>query len=181
MASHPKSGKTAKSEATTEKVVDPATQLHEIQKLLFGQQMSQFEQVIADLKQDMGEQIKTLDKQFSQSLDKQQKAFAAQLQELNKHVESLNDQHQNKEALIEDDIDALRKSLDSFEVQTESAHNSLEQQLNEESERLSQQLSAQHNELSETMTKTTHSLDDKKLDRQSLSELLANVAKTIKA
>lgn len=181
MGTNPKAGKSQKTAASAEQLVDPATQLHEIQKLLFGQQMSQLEQVIIDLKQEIGQQIKALDKQFSQSLDKQQKAFDMQLQELEKHVDSLNEQHQNREALIEDDIDALRKSVDAFEAQTESAHSSLEQQLNEESERLLKELNTQHSKLSKAMNTTTSSLDDKKVDRQSLAELLANVAKTIQA
>lgn len=161
--------------------IDPAAQLHEIQNLLFGQQMGQLESVISELKDGVNKQLAQLEKKFTQSLDKQRKDFSAQLSELNKHLDDVDGQHQNRESLLEDDLDSLRQSLETFEAQTESAHDSLEKQLLSESQKLSEELNAKHDDAIEKLQSSSTSLDDRKVDRAALAALLNNVAQTIQS
>lgn len=114
-------------------------------------------------------------------MDKQRDDLSNQLSDLSKFLNEVDDQHQNREALIEDDLDALRKSLDQFEAQTESAHDSLEKQLLSESKKLGDDLNAKHTEMIGKLRESSTTLDDNKVDRASLAELLSNVAKTIQS
>ncbi len=181
MGTATKAKKNGSKGAETESIIDPAAQLHEIQKLLFGQQINHLEKVISELKEDIVSQLSQLEKKFTQNLDKQRKDLSTQLNELAKHLDHVDGEHQNREALIEDDIDALRKNLMNFEAQTESAHDELEKQLQTESQKLSEELNAKHDDALKKLKASSNNLDDQKVDRASLAELFSNVAQSIQA
>lgn len=179
-------GSTAKSSgkgangATSTAQSDPATQLQEIQKLLFGQQIAQVEHAITALRDETRQHIQAFEKSVKASLDKQRKDFSAQLETLNAHVESLNEQHSNREALIEDDIDGVKRSIDTFEKQVDAAHNELEKSLNQESKQLRDEMNAQHEEAMSGLQGNTDTLEQNKVDRQMLADLFSKVAESIR-
>ncbi len=179
MGSSAKSKKNGAENSQAETAIDPAAQLHEIQKLLFGQQIAQLETVIGDLKADMLQKLSSMESSFKETLDQQRQQFSDQLADLTKHVEDVNGQHQNREALIEDDIESLRKSLNGFENQTEAAHDQLEKQLLQESKQLTEDLDAKHEEAMAALKTQAESLDDRKLDRSAIATLLQNMAQSI--
>ncbi len=164
-----------------DKLIDPATQLHEIQKLLFGQQIAQLEQLMAAMRSDLTDQLAALNKTFSNKLAQQKDEFKLQLSELAQHVEAQNSEHQNRESLIEQELDSLGKRLDAFEAQTETAHDALEKQFSQETRLLKEEMESAHHALSEQVKRQGSDLGDTKVDRSTLADLLGQLAANLKA
>ncbi len=173
------SGKGANG-AKNSPAIDPATQLQEIQKLLFGQQITQLEQAITALRDETRQHLQSFEKTIRNALEKQHKSFSDQLESLAAHVESLNEQHGNREAVIEDDIEAVRQSIGLFEKQVDAAHNELETSLQQESAQLRDEMTAQHQQAMDGLQGNTQSLEKNKVDRQLLADLFSKVAESIR-
>ncbi|MDX1453018.1 MAG: hypothetical protein R3183_10705 [Oleiphilaceae bacterium] len=180
MGTSNKSAANGSNGAGTEVNIDPATQLQEIQKLLFGQQIAQLESAISHLRKEMRQQFDSLEKAFNTQVDKLRKETARQLQDINQHFEHLNEQQSNRAAGIEDEADSLKQALNQFEAQTEAAHQSIEKQLAQECQLLRDDMAAQHAELSQGLQGNTEQLAHDKVDRELLAKLFDQLAHTIR-
>ncbi len=170
-----------KTDTTSQPQIDPATQLQEIQKLLFGQQIAQLESAMHDMHKTLQQQLQSLDKSLSARLEKQTTHFNHQLNELAQHVDALHEQQQNRTALTEDEVSALQQSLSQLEAQTAAAHNELEQQMCSEQEKLHSLMTRQHESVMEGVQGNTDTLQQNKVDRQLLADLFTQVAQSIRA
>lgn len=159
--------------------IDPEARLRDIQTLLFGEQQSHLEQVIAELKQNTDASFDRLEKRFDEALAAMKKDVNAQFQSLDKHVEELNQAHLNREAELDGDIADLGKQLDSLRADSEAAHTALEKLMFEEVNRLADDTDAKCTELNEALERSNAELDDKKTDRAALAKLFTDVAKKL--
>lgn len=181
MGAAPKANKKNVKNPEAANAIDPASQLHEIQKLLFGQQIAQLEEVITELRKDTQQHFASLEKKLSDKLEAQRKDFSAQLSDMAKHHTETSAQHDNRDALIEGDLDELRKALESFEAQTEAAHGELEAQLAQEAKQLADSIDSKVTNVTEHLNKSSHALDDQKVDRNNLAELLSSIANKLQS
>lgn len=179
MGTASKTNKKTEKSTTADPAIDPASQLHEIQKLLFGRQIEQLETAIAELKSETQKHLGQMEKQYKDSLEKQRKEHNAQLSEIAQKLEEDSAGHSNREALLEDELDALRKSLDQLGSQTEAAHDALERQMLSESQHIHEELNEKHKQVLEQLKTGTEQLGDQKLDRAVLAELLTSIAHKI--
>lgn len=179
MGATAKTNKKSAKDSAAEAIIDPATQLHEIQKLLFGHQIEQLENAIAELKSDTSKHLSQIEKQLGDTLDKQRKDFQGQLALVSQKLDETSEQHARREALIEDEIDGLRKSLEGFEAQTEAAQDALDKQIRTESQHLTEELNEKYAFLLEQLKSSTDHLNDQKLDRSVLADLLTTMAEKI--
>lgn len=157
-------------------VMDPQTQLREIQQLLFGQQMAEVRQTIETLSQRNEQQFADMNKLMKESLNDLKTQFNSQLDELTVHVNQLNDEAQNRDALLEGDLTSLQNDLDVFQKQTIAAQDSLESQLFAEAEKLAADMESKYKELLQKLNNASGDLSDRKTDRKVLAELFNSMA-----
>jgi hypothetical protein len=110
-------------------IMDPQTQLREIQQLLFGQQVTEVRQTIETLSRDNEQQFSEINKLISHSIKELKAQFNSQLDDLTTHVNKLNEDSQNRDSLIEGELSTLQQDFDGFQKQTIAAQDSLESQL----------------------------------------------------
>lgn len=166
----------ANTSLDTAGVMDPQTQLREIQQLLFGQQMAEVRQTIETLSQRNEQQFADMNKAMKESLNDLKTQFNRQLDELTVHVNHLNDEAQNRDALLEGDLTSLQNDLDVFQKQTIAAQDSLESQLFAEAEKLAADMESKYKELLQKLNNASGDLSDRKTDRKALAELFNSMA-----
>lgn len=106
-------------------IMDPQTQLREIQQLLFGQQVTEVRQTIETLSRDNERQFSEINNLISHSIKELKTQFNNQLDDLTTHVNKLNDDSQSRDSLIEGELTTLQQDFDGFQKQTIEAQDSL--------------------------------------------------------
>lgn len=160
-------------------VMDPQTQLREIQQLLFGQQVTEVRQTIESLTQDTERQFSEINKLISQSVKELKTQFNSQLDDLSTHVNKLNDESQNRDSLIESELATLQQDLDSFQKQTIAAQDSLESQLFSEAEKLAADMETKYKDVLDKLGSASGDLSERKTDRKALAALFVNMANSL--
>ena len=156
--------------------MDPQTQLREIQQLLFGQQMAEVRQTIEALNSRNEHQFAEMNKSISQSIKELKTQFNSQLDDLTSHVNKLNDDAQNRDALLEGELSSLQQDLEGFQKQTIAAQDALESQLFTEAEKLASDMENKYKDVLEKLQHASGDLSDRKTDRKALAELFTNMA-----
>lgn len=159
--------------------MDPQAQLHEIQQLLFGQQVAEVRQSIDELSERNKLQFIDLDKKLSSSIKDLKAHFTLQLEDLTQHVNQLNQSSENRAESIEVEAASLQKTVEGFHQEAINAHNSLESQLIAEVEKLSADLESKYQELVDQLSQSSGNLNNDKLGRDTLAKLLVNMANKI--
>ena len=157
-------------------IMDPQTQLREIQQLLFGQQMAEVRQTIEALNSRNEHQFAEMNKSISQSIKELKTQFNSQLDDLTLHVNKLNDDAQNRDALLEGELSSLHQNLEGFQKQTIAAQDALESQLFTEAEKLAADMENKYKDVLEKLQHASGDLSDRKTDRKALAELFTNMA-----
>ncbi|MCP5205775.1 MAG: hypothetical protein H7A01_01100 [Hahellaceae bacterium] len=170
---------TAAASAPAPAHMDPQAQLREIQQLLFGEQIASVNQAIDSLSKHNQQQFADMDKQITHTINTLRQDMNNKLDELTKHVNKLNDERMNNDALIEGDVATLQQALDAFQQQTEAAHDTIEKQLFSEADKLATEMAAQHKSLLEKINAESGSLADSKTDRKALADLFVNMARSL--
>ena len=160
-------------------IMDPQAQLREIQQLLFGQQVAEVRQTIETLSHHNEKQFSDMDKHINHSIEALKTHLSEKLDDLSSHVEKLNQEAQNRDALIEDEVSSVQQALDTFQKQTISAQDSLEAQLFAEAEKLAADMEGKYKDVLEKLGNTSGDLSDRKTDRKTLAELLVNMANSL--
>lgn len=160
-------------------IMDPQAQLREIQQLLFGQQVAEVRQTIETLSNHNEKQFSEMDRQITHSIKELKTHLSSKLDELSAHVTKLNEEAQNRDALIEGEVSSLQQELDSFQKQTIAAQDSLEAQLFSEAEKLAADMEGKYKDVLEKLGNTSGDLSDRKTDRKTLADLLVNMANSL--
>ena len=105
--------------------------------------------------------------------------MSAQLDDLSTHVNKLNEESQNRAAIIEGDVSTLQQDLDGFQKQTIAAQDSLEAQLFAEAEKLATDMDGKYKNVLEKLSSASGELSDQKTDRKALAALLVNMASSL--
>lgn len=159
--------------------MDPQAQLREIQQLLFGEQIASVNQAIDLLSKQNQQQFAEMDKHITQTINTLRQDMNSKLDELTRHVNKLNDERMNSEALIDGDVNTLQQALDAFQQQTEAAHDAIEKQLFSEADKLATDMAAKHKSLLEKINTESGALTDSKTDRKALADLFVNMARSL--
>lgn len=159
--------------------MDPQTQLREIQQLLFGQEVAEVRQTIETLSQQNSQQFTEMNSLISQSIKELKTHVDTQLDDLTAHVNKLNDESQNRDALIEGDLSTLQQDFDAFQKQTIAAQDSLESQLFAEAEKLAADMESKYKDVLEKLGSASGDLSDRKTDRKALAALFVNMANSL--
>ena len=174
------SDKTASSTPDTSSgIMDPQTQLREIQQLLFGQQVTEVRQTIEALSRDNERQFSEINKLISHSMKELKAQFNNQLDDLSSHVNKLNDESQNRDSLIEGELSTLQQDFDGFQKQTIAAQDSLESQLFTEAEKLAADMESKYKDVLEKLGNESGDLSERKTDRKALAALFVNMANSL--
>lgn len=160
-------------------IMDPQAQLREIQQLLFGQQVAEVRQTIETLSSHNEKQFAEMDRQITQSIKELKTHLSNRLDDLSSHVTQLNEDAQNRDALIEGEVSSLQQDLDAFQKQTLAAQDSLESQLFAEAEKLAADMEGKYKDVLEKLGSASGDLSDRKTDRKTLAELLVNMANSL--
>lgn len=160
-------------------LMDPQVQLREIQQLLFGQQVAEVRQTIEELSSRNEKQFAEMDKQITHSIKTLKTDLSNKLDDLSSHVSKLNEDAQNRDALIEGDVSTLQQELDSFQKQTIAAQDALEAQLFSEAEKLAADMDGKYKDVLKKLSNTSGDLSDRKTDRKTLADLLVNMANSL--
>jgi uncharacterized membrane-anchored protein YhcB (DUF1043 family) len=160
-------------------VMDPLTQLREIQQLLFGQQVAEVRQTIEALSRHNEQQFSDINALISQSIKELKSQFNNQLDDLSSHVNKLNDESLNRDALLEGELSTLQQDLDGFQKQTIAAQDSLESQLFAEAEKLAADMESKYKDVLEKLGSASGDLSDRKTDRKALAALFVSMASSL--
>lgn len=160
-------------------IMDPQTQLREIQQLLFGQQVTEVRQTIESLSRDNERQFSEINKLISHSMKELKTQFNNQLDDLTSHVNKLNDDSQNRDSLIEGELTTLQQDFDGFQKQTIAAQDSLESQLFAEAEKLATDMESKYKDVLEKLGNASGDLSESKTDRKALAALFVNMANSL--
>ncbi len=169
------------SAAESDAKPDSTLQLKEIRELLFGAQVREVNADIHTLQQDTNTRIKQLTQQMQHSLAELTATFNSRLDDLAKHLESLNSQRMAREDDLAADIDHLRHQLEEAKAASDQADNQLHDRLTNEAERLANELNQRHHEAMERLNQTSTELSSNKADRKTLANLLAGMANNLTA
>ena len=160
-------------------IMDPQTQLREIQQLLFGQEVAEVRQTIETLSSHNENQFAEMNKQITHSIKELKTQFNRQLDDLTSHVNKLNDDAQGRDSLIEGELSTLQQDFDGFQKQTVTAQDSLESQLFAEAEKLAAEMENKYKDVLEKLGNASGDLSDRKTDRKALAALFANMANSL--
>lgn len=159
--------------------MDPQAQLREIQQLLFGQQVAEVRQTIETLSSHNEKQFSEMDKKIAHSIKELKTDLNNRLDDLTDHVTKLNEEAQNRDALIEGEVSSVQQELDAFQKQTIAAQDSLEAQLFAEAEKLATDMEGKYKDVLEKLGNASGDLSNRKTDRKTLAELLVNMANSL--
>jgi hypothetical protein len=160
-------------------IMDPQTQLREIQQLLFGQQVTEVRQTIETLSRDNEQQFSEINKLISHSIKELKAQFNSQLDDLTTHVNKLNEDSQNRDSLIEGELSTLQQDFDGFQKQTIAAQDSLESQLFAEAEKLAADMESKYKDVLEKLGNASGDLSERKTDRKALADLFVSMASSL--
>ncbi len=167
------------SQTNPSHIMDPQTQLREIQQLLFGQEVSEVKQTIETLSKHNDQQFADLNKLINHAIKELKTQLNTQLDDLATHVNKLNDDAQNRDALLEGDLSSLQNDFDGFQKQTIAAQDSLESQLFAEAEKLAADMDTKYKDVLEKLGHASGDLADRKTDRKALAALFASMANSL--
>ena len=168
-----------KDSSAPSETMDPQAQLREIQQLLFGQQVAEVRQTIEVLSERNEKQFSEMGRKISSSIKELKADMSAQLDDLSTHVNKLNEESQNRAAIIEGDVSTLQQDLDGFQKQTIAAQDSVEAQLFAEAEKLATDMDGKYKNVLEKLSSASGELSDQKTDRKALAALLVNMASSL--
>lgn len=160
-------------------IMDPQTQLREIQQLLFGQQVTEVRQTIETLSRDNERQFSEINNLISHSIKELKTQFNNQLDDLTTHVNKLNDDSQSRDSLIEGELTTLQQDFDGFQKQTIEAQDSLERQLFSEAEKLATDMASKYKDVLDKLGNASGDLSERKTDRKALAALFVNMANSL--
>lgn len=148
-------------------------QLAEIRDLLFGEQIRFLQAGISVMQRDLTERIDAVSEKLSRSIEQTRQDFNGRLDELGRHVETLNSAQQN---YLATEIDDVSSQLQALQKSTEQGDQTLERQLQDMATALHQDISTRTREMMERLTQTQLELRDSKADRKTLASLLDRMA-----
>ncbi|BFM17140.1 hypothetical protein R50073_33230 [Maricurvus nonylphenolicus] len=158
---------------------DPESRLRDIQNLLFGEQQSHLEDVIAEFRAASDFRFNQLEKQLHDTVKELKKELEKHVRTLNKRIDSDGDKQSNRSACIEGELGDLDSRLEQFKAETESAHQAAENQLFAELRQLTEAMNEHFAALENSVQENTDELRHSKTDRSALSTLLKQMAQQI--
>ncbi len=156
-------------------------QLAAIRDLLHGEELRTINSDIVKLTDDMNNRLQHMSDHFEQALSKLSTDFSSKLEDLGKHLESLNKQHHHREDDLSSDIDDLRHRLEQAQQESNQADSELHDELQSEADRLMRELNQRHDKAMAELEKTSQDLSSNKADRKTLANLLASMANNLTA
>ncbi len=157
--------------------------LGKVQELLFGNQLRAVNQKIMLVHKDFKQSMSDLDRKLDQQMQDQESMVKKELANV---VEQLRAETKARESAVENAGIELRKSgnnlqdrISAMEKTHSAGKTSLEDQLAQASRDFDRQLSEVRNELQAKLDGARSTLDDNKVDRAALSELLGGIAQQI--
>ncbi|OZG72858.1 hypothetical protein BTA51_12855 [Hahella sp. CCB-MM4] len=164
------------SQAVQPDEVQAESQLSAIRDLLYGAQVRQINLDIDTLAEKMNDRMQQLSDKLEQSIQELNSTFSAKLDDLGKHLESLNKQRCQREDDLSADIDDLRNKLNEAHQESEQADRALHDELQAEADRLTREMARQHSQAMAELKKSSQELSSNKADRKTLANLLASMA-----
>lgn len=157
--------------------------LGKVQELLFGGQLRAVNQKIMLVHKDFKQSMSDLDRKIEQQMRDQETMVK---KELSNVVEQLRAETKARESAVENAGMELRKSgnnlqdrISAMEKTHSAGKTSLEDQLAQTQRDLERSLSELKSELQSKLDGARNTLDDNKVDRAALSELLGGIAQQI--
>lgn len=157
--------------------------LGKVQELLFGNQLRAVNQKIMLVHKDFKQSMSDLDRKLDQQMRDQETMVKKELANV---VEQLRAETKARESAVENAGMELRKSgnnlqdrISAMEKTHSAGKTSLEDQLGQAQRDFDRQLAEVRSELQSQLDGARNTLDDNKVDRAALSELLGGIAQQI--
>ncbi len=154
-----------------------------VQELLFGNQLRAVNQKIMLVHKDFKQSMSDLDRKIEQQLADQETMIKKELANV---VDQLRAETKARENAVENAGMELRKSsnnlqdrINAMEKTHSAAKTSMDEQLAQSVRDLERQMQETRSELQRQLDGTRNTLDDNKVDRAALSELLGGIAQQI--
>lgn len=154
-----------------------------VQELLFGNQLRAVNQKIMLVHKDFKQSMSDLDRKLEQQLSDQEAMIKKELANV---VDQLRAETKARENAVENSGMELRKSsnnlqdrINAMEKTHAAAKTSMDEQLAQSVRELERQMQEVRSELQRQLDGTRNTLDDNKVDRAALSELLGGIAQQI--
>ena len=151
----------------------PERQLAEIRDLLFGEQMRGIQSGVNALQREVLDRIDALSSRFTLHLEQSRRDFSNRLDELDRRLEEVNRQQENRLISTQAELGARIANL---RQDGERSDQTLQQQLMDMAATLQESISQRSQELLERLNQTQVELRDSKADRKILAHLLDRMA-----
>lgn len=155
-------------------------EIDKIRTILFGTQMEMYEGRFAQLEERINSQIKALGSKTDSRFEKVESLIEKHIDALTERLNSeQSERSKGGEALSREIIDAkeqLTESIETLSAQQAQDNQSLKEQLTALSNELSDEIHIQQVEASKNLKQAVDALDDDKIARKVLSQLLTEMA-----
>lgn len=154
--------------------------LGQIQEILFGSQQRQTHELITQLSNNVAEQMDTLSNVLNSRLGQLADSLETSTQQLNDKLASLENKQSSDVETISDTLarraDTLNKEIASLKQQSDSSLSGIQDALAAAQSELLAKMTASTETVREELQRETKALQDSKLDKQSLAQLLTGVS-----
>lgn len=154
----------------------PAQELKQLRHIVFGAAEDQLLSQLKELQKQLSDGLKNLNKELSNKLDSHQVATQQSLDDLADRLNSIDRQHDENEAALKSELEALNSEHDSLVASTQKEFKSMDEALGNEAQMLSDSIEKKVARLTQKLDSVSKELSSSKTDRKTLANLLATMA-----
>lgn len=160
-----------------------ANNVDQIRDLIFGSQIKDFEEQFNQLNNTLKLLEEKMTKTFNESHHKLQKETERSLEVLEKKIDNLSSSTQRERAKLKELIDTtdetLQEQLSNQKDEFTTKLKIMKENAADDNKKIEERMTAMQNEIQTTLQKGLSSLSDDKLSRDSMAQMLLDVAMKI--
>lgn len=155
----------------------------QIRDLIFGNQIKDFEEQFNTLNDTLNAMESKMTKSFSESHTKLQKETERSLEVLEKKIDNLATSTQRERTKLKELIDStdvnLQEQLTNQKDEFATKLKIMKENISDDNSKMSEAIKSMQNEIQATLSKGLGTLSDEKLSRDSMAQMLLDVAMKI--
>lgn len=160
-----------------------ANNVDQIRDLIFGNQIKDFEAQFNTLNETLKMMEEKMTKAFSESQSKLQKETERSIEVLEKKIDNLSSSTQRERTKLKELIDTTDENLHEQLTNQKDEFNTklkiFKENVADDSKKMTENIKAMQNEIQATLNKGLAGLSDEKLSRDSMAQMLLDVAMKI--
>ncbi len=171
-----KSSKTSDKTDPKAHVPNPKSQLSEIRELLFGEQVSALQEIIQQHHQETQARLDSLENMINQNSKETANKIEQLSAKIAEDIETNRLEHVSQEAVLEDKLEGLDGSLNTYQQATEQEFKQTHELITKQHQEMSKALQGETEKLSNQIDTVAEELTTNKADRKTLANLLESMA-----